>query len=366
MRSPKLRLSECVWLAVLISAGCAGPKESESPLPSGLGRVEASLTSSTQGNGGMQIQSTGPMKAKVKEIIVTVAKVTAHSTSAGWTTLSNKEITVDILKLAQFAQPLGFANMPAGKVTQVRLYLAENGLQYVTRDDGVRVDLKVPSGLQSGIKLKGLFDVAGCQLTSVPIDFDGKHSIWVHPTGQGDLWILRPVIRAGKIEASTIGCTPNPGAGGGSGSSGAGGGDGVVGAGGGAGATGAGGGAGGGNFMENPGNGLPGPAGTGSPCTSNLVCLSGACIAGVCASGGPDAPCQVANDCASKVCTAGACAVGAAGGTGATCVNNAQCLSNGCVNGVCGEGSQGQPCVVGADCAAGFSCTAGSCTPILL
>ena len=51
----------------------------------------------------------------VTQIIVTVDKVTAHSTSAGWVTLSTQGVTVDILKLAQYAQPLGFANMPANE-----------------------------------------------------------------------------------------------------------------------------------------------------------------------------------------------------------------------------------------------------------
>ena len=234
--------------------------------------------------------------------------------------------------------------MPAGKVTQVRLYLAENKPQYVTRDDGVRVDLKVPSGLQSGIKIKGLFDIAGCNLTSLPLQIDAKKSIWVHPTGQGDLWILRPVIRMGKIEASNVGCTPpplNPGSGGGTGHGG------------------------GGGFDEGPGTGIPGPipmGGDGATCANSLNCLSGACVNGTCAKGGPDAPCALAVDCASGTCSSGTCTVGTAGGTGSVCTLNSQCMSNGCVAGKCGEGGQGQPCAAALDCAIGFSCETGFCT----
>lgn len=335
--------SEAVWTLVAVTslwAGCAGPAETAGSTPAGVGRVEASLVSTSS--------AASPGKPlKVKEITVTVAKVTAHSNTAGWTTLSSKEVTVDLLKLAQFTQSLGFANMPAGKVTQVRLYVAEGKPQYVVRDDGVKVDLKVPSGLQSGIKLQGVFDVEGCALTSVPIEIDGKKSIWVHPTGQQDEWILRPVIRMGKIEASAVGCTPpnttpvpvppvtvNPGTGGG------------------------------GGFDEGPGNQVPGGLpvnGAGGTCATGLNCLSGVCSNGTCGKGGPDAPCALALDCLSGVCGAGTCGIGKAGGTGTVCAVNAECLSNGCVNGVCGQGGQGQPCALEADCAVGFACVGGSC-----
>lgn len=333
---------------LLVLAACAGgsPPDATSSLPSGTGRVEASLVSST--SGVVQMQGTSPGKPlKVKEIIVTVAKVTAHSSSAGWVTLSSQETTVDILQLAKFTQPLGFANMPAGKVTQVRLYVAEGKPQYVTRDDGVKVDLKVPSGLQSGIKLHGMFDVEGCALTSVPIEIDGKKSIWVHPTGQQDEWILRPVIRTGKIEASGVGCRPPPE------------GTPVIPTVPGTGGTG-----GGGGFDEGPGNQIPGPLpvnGFGGACASSLNCLSGVCTSGTCGKGGPDAPCALAVDCASGACASGACTVGKAGPTGSSCVLNADCLSNGCVNGICGQGGQGQPCVQASDCAVGFACDTGMC-----
>src|SRR6185369_9522254 len=118
------------------------------------------------------------------------------------------ETQIDVLKLSQYAQQLGFANVPAGKITQLRLYVKEGATQYVTRDDGQRIDLKVPSGIQSGIKLKGMFDAAQCTASTVPLKWDGKKSIWVHPTGQGDEWILRPVIHTGSIEGSNVGCMP--------------------------------------------------------------------------------------------------------------------------------------------------------------
>src|SRR4051794_26775236 len=110
-----------IFIATLLVFGCAGPGD-RSPMAPGTGRVESSLITSPMGGSTVHVQSTGPGthgSLGVTEIIVTIDKVTAHSTSAGWVTLANTTTTVDILKLAQYAQPLGFANLPAGKITQV-------------------------------------------------------------------------------------------------------------------------------------------------------------------------------------------------------------------------------------------------------
>jgi hypothetical protein len=359
-------------IASLFAVSCAGD---QGPMAPGTGRVESSLTGTVSGGSVVHAPMMGggsgaPNKPLgVTQIIVTVAKVTAHSNSAGWVTLSSTETTVDILKLADYAQPLGFANMPAGKITQVRLYVKDGGTQYVIRDDGTKVDLKVPSGIQSGIKLKGMFDVAGCNLTSVPMQWDGKHSIWVHPTGQGDEWILRPVIRLGDITASNVGCMPggpNPGDNPDGNPDGNPTGEppvmdpGQPGTGG------------GGTLNEDPGSGMPGTGPTtgtlptGAACTGDSMCLSGVCTGGSCDLGGAGVPCSAATDCRSGTCGAdNVCGVGTAVGAGFPCATNSDCLSNSCSAGVCVEGGQGQPCMAAADCAQGFSCTAGVCEPMI-
>ena len=339
-------MSRFLILAVAVSA-CAG---SEDP-GADVGRISASLSATGAQGMGTQLG--------VREIIVTIDKVTAHSNTAGWVNLSSSEVRVDILKLADSAVALGFQNVPAGRVSQLRLYVKEGGEQYVTRNDGTRIDLKVPSGLQSGIKLKGLFDVDGCQASNVPLALDGKRSIWVHPTGGEDLWILRPVIRTGKIEASGMACLPPPGGGGGD----------IPGGGTGGGTPGGGGTGGGGGLTEgggDPGMNPPPPAplgGSGSICATGSTCLSGVCTNGTCGQGGPDAPCTVGADCVSGQCTAGACAPGNAVGTGAPCTFDAMCLSGACVNGQCDSGGQGRPCLSAGDCLSGYQCIAGACTP---
>ena len=135
---------------------------------------------------------------EVTEIVVTVTKVTAHSTSSGWQTIGETTKTVDLLKLQNgtFAS-LGVSKWPAGTITQFRLYVSEAGPNYVTTPDGAHHPLTVPSGEESGIKFKGGFTVDGCSTGFVTFDFDGKKSIFTHPkgAGAGDEWLLRPVVR---------------------------------------------------------------------------------------------------------------------------------------------------------------------------
>ncbi len=255
----------------------------------------------------------------VDEIWVNVTQVTAHSTSAGWTTVSNTPLEVDLLKLQTYAVPLGLVNLPAGTVTQIRLHVSQDGNYVVT--GGNPVPLEVPSGSESGIKIHGPWEIAACSRTSVTLDFDGNKSIWYHPTGQGDEWILRPVIRVKKSDSAAVGC----GEGGGEGS------------------------------------GTPG--GFGSPCSGSTDCLSGICNDAKCAKGCPGAPCLSGADCAGGSCASDlTCAPGSAGSASTTCSANTDCLSCACEESVCAPGGQGAPCSAAQDCRTLF-CSGGVCAP---
>ncbi|HEU5197192.1 MAG TPA: DUF4382 domain-containing protein, partial [Methylomirabilota bacterium] len=224
----------------------------------------------------------------VKEIWVTVDRVLAHSEQGGWLLISSPGVTVDLLQLQGQALALGFANLPAGTVTEIRLVVAPDGDNHVVTTDGATAPLKVPSGAESGIKIKGPWDVPECNRTAVTLDFDGKNSIWYHEAEQGAEWILRPVIRVKKSETTEIGCTPaeTPDAG-----------PEPIDAG-----------------FEPTDAGTattpvpappPAPVGAGSSCTVGAECLSGTCTASTstCAPGGGGMPCAVKADCYSGTCT---------------------------------------------------------------
>ncbi|MEW5853145.1 MAG: DUF4382 domain-containing protein [Myxococcota bacterium] len=139
----------------------------------------------------------------LQEIVVSVRKVVAHAAGQGWVVLSEDPVTIDLLRLGDHTAELGFANMPQGKVTQIRLYVAEDPASYVLAEDGTQHPLKVPSGLQSGIKIKGPWNLNACDDAVVNLDMDVKKSIHIHGRGADDTFILRPVIKLRDLNLGT-------------------------------------------------------------------------------------------------------------------------------------------------------------------
>jgi len=124
-----------------------------------------------------------------------IREVSAHLTdagsSSGWVVINPESTTFDLLTLRNgvFAT-LGAALVPAGRYTQIRLLLGPGSDVVV---GGVSYPLTVPSGLQTGLKLVGTFDIAPNALTDVALDFDAQRSVLL--TGAGS-YMLKPVVRA--------------------------------------------------------------------------------------------------------------------------------------------------------------------------
>jgi uncharacterized protein DUF4382/carboxypeptidase family protein len=91
---------------------------------------------------------------------------------------------------------IGEASLPAGTYTQIRLKLGAGSNVVV---DGTTLPLKVPSGMQSGLKLIGTFNVPPGGTTDVGLDFDASRSL--HETGSGQ-WMLKPVVKAFTMTAA--------------------------------------------------------------------------------------------------------------------------------------------------------------------
>ena len=368
----------------------------------------------TSGLGQFSVRLVDAPTNAVKAVVVKVTAVRAHVVGMGWVSLHGVTypVEVDLLKLqgphaAETAALLGFAFIPAGTVTQIRLLVAlEDGANYVVLDDqaGTLRPLKVPSGYESGIKIKGPFEVAACSETAVTVDFDAHKSIWYHPTGrQDDEWILRPVIRLHGALVTPIAC-PDPSTPPG----------------------------------DTDGSGVPPPDQTPPPdptpvpapeptpapapvaiggacdatlvCESTLTCSSGTCVGSVgqlcsadrecisnscllsaCAPGGagasctwggeclsgtcnpdgtcevglPGAACRVSTDCTTTCDANSACAASATAATaGTACSAAAECMSNDCYEGYCQLGGQNAPCSSDLDCGYGLACSAGFCDAV--
>lgn len=138
--------------------------------------------------GQMQVQMTDA-PAAFDAVTLVIAEVSANQGDT-WHTVSTETTTVDLLSLQNGVfTTLADAAVPAGGYSQIRLTLAPGSTVTV---DGVTYPLTVPSGLQSGIKVNGAFDVPANGSLSLQLDFDAARSI--NQDGAGD-WILSPVIR---------------------------------------------------------------------------------------------------------------------------------------------------------------------------
>ena len=138
-----------------------------------------------------------------QQVNLAVTQVSAHlegseaagendstGTGGGWQVLRSDPFNVDLLTLRNGVfTTLAVAQVPAGHYTQIRLKLASGSNVVI---DGVTHPVTVPSGMQSGYKLVGDFNVPAGGLLDLTLDFDAARSIVL--TGSGT-YILKPTVR---------------------------------------------------------------------------------------------------------------------------------------------------------------------------
>lgn len=127
---------------------------------------------------------------------------TTQTDNSGWIVLNGTPATYDLLTLQNGVfVTIGTAQVPAGHYTQVRLKLGAGSTVTV---DGVVHPLTVPSGMQTGLKLIGPFDVPAGGTVDIALDFDAARSI--HQSGAGS-YTLKPTV---KVVPFTPSPPPNP------------------------------------------------------------------------------------------------------------------------------------------------------------
>jgi hypothetical protein len=273
----------------------------------------------SKGPSQLEINLVDAPNPDVDQIVVNVVKVLAHSESAGWVPVGpiDSPTSVNLMDLQTSVLPLGRVSIQPGKITQVRLVLAADGNYVVQKGSTAHEPLVVPSGLESGIKILGPWEVATCARLSVTLDFDGKASIEYHQAN--GTWILRPVIRPKENVSTPLPCEPEPPA--------------------------------------------PPVCSVEAPCPEGQVCSSGACVAATPpASGG----CTMPTDCITGLCNDGQCAPGDGG---AACGADSDCLSSSCVEATCKPPTPPPPPApppapllgAGGACSTGSQCLSGTC-----
>jgi hypothetical protein len=161
----------------------------------GCGGSSGSGTNAAPGTAAMNVHLVDGPISGYQAVTVNIQSV-AIGANGVWTTLATPDKTVNLLSLVGGVEELlaSGASLPAGHYDQMRLILGAGNT--VTLADGTVHDLKVPSGMQSGIKLVVSFDVAAGTTKDVFIDFDAAHSIQVVQAGMSGQYLLRPTIWA--------------------------------------------------------------------------------------------------------------------------------------------------------------------------
>lgn len=127
-------------------------------------------------------------------VIICVTRVEVHKSgsdsTSGWFVINDSTRYFDLLLLTNGASSvLGDTTLTAGKYTQIRLIIGTGS--YVI-DQGVKHDLEIPSGSQTGLKLTHQFTIEDGKLYELILDFNVDKSIII--TGNGK-YKLKPTIR---------------------------------------------------------------------------------------------------------------------------------------------------------------------------
>ena len=136
-------------------------------------------------------------------VYVTIAEIQVHRADGAdgqWQTILTPNATYNLLDLINGKTvPLGVADLPTGTYTQMRLILGETHdsthpyANYLITSEGDPIELKVPSGFQTGIKLVHNFDVVQGLTVGLVLDFDASSS--VVKAGNSGKYLLKPTIK---------------------------------------------------------------------------------------------------------------------------------------------------------------------------
>jgi hypothetical protein len=158
--------------------------------------------------GTINVALTDASTTDYQAIYVTIRQVEVHKDGGGgWDIVSTPNKTYNLLDLVNgVREELGLATLATGHYTQMRLILTDtpdgslNILSvkhpygnYFIDDNDQSIELKVPSGFQTGIKIVRGFDINANETTELVLDFDATRSIVM--AGSSGMWLLKPTIK---------------------------------------------------------------------------------------------------------------------------------------------------------------------------
>lgn len=130
-----------------------------------------------------------PVNAEEVNVDLLQVRVNYRDDSTGWVNLNTNARVYNLLGLQNGVDTLiASGSIPSNYIKEIRLVLGANNSIKV---NGVVYPLTIPSGSESGLKIKVNKKMSG-PLDSLIIDFDAALSI--HQQGQGD-YKLKPVLK---------------------------------------------------------------------------------------------------------------------------------------------------------------------------
>ena len=185
----------------------------------GSGGSETAATGTT---GTLGLSLTDATSDQYQAIYVTINEIQVKQGTdeeeAGWMTILTPGKTFDLLTLVNGVRTdLGLAELEAGQYGQMRLILGElpeapetNLLgnshpyaNYLIDSADQEIELKVPSGYQTGIKIVHGFTIIANGATELILDFDALKS--VVQAGKSGKWLLKPTIKVLETVDNSVG-----------------------------------------------------------------------------------------------------------------------------------------------------------------
>ena len=185
--------------------------------------------SNSAGGGAMGLLSIGltDHPADYAAIYVTIDKIQVKQDlgdgANSWMTIINldqpgQSKTFNLLDLRNgVRKDLGIAELDPGHYNQMRLILGTDpddldnefgdphlyANYLILEGEETQIELKVPSGYQTGIKLVNGFDIESSEYTDILLDFEAHKS--VVQAGNSGKWLLKPTVKVTEVNNSVSG-----------------------------------------------------------------------------------------------------------------------------------------------------------------
>lgn len=199
--------------------GCLGPSENSKVASTGIDFSQASTEEAIppghgrSGNGNLKLMAFAyGINSVIDSAIIDIVGIDIRQVGQGYLSFDFEPLTVDLFHLdTEIDNVLERVQLPPGQYDQIRLIVAEQGTAQLV-SDGSTVDLEVPSGPQTGIKIFFTKDllVGSEEFTLALVDIDLENSFVFTPGGVNDPTLVKflPVLHSDYAQAIYL---PDPG-----------------------------------------------------------------------------------------------------------------------------------------------------------